>query len=141
MAARTALGQYSHFGGFVAYCRKFSIREGCLDSMDARFGRARLGVVLALASFAAQAGWPVLPAGEVVCDNWSAALEQAHYFMQGIDDLADKKACGHLKADTEYAVIGSAFIRDENGKALKGIPMIRVRKNNMKAYYIPRDEK
>lgn len=100
-----------------------------------------LGVTLGLSSFGAYAGWPVLPAGEVVCDKWSAAMEQAHYFLQGINELADKKSCGRLKADTEYAEIGSAFIRDENGAVVKGIPLIRVRKNKLKAYYIPREER
>lgn len=100
-----------------------------------------VGVAFGLASFGANAGWPILPAGEVICDKWSAAMEQAHYFMQGIDELADKKSCGRLKADTEYAVIGSAFIRNEEGKAVKDIPLIRVRKNKIKAFYIPRDAK
>lgn len=99
------------------------------------------GITFGLASFGANAGWPVLPAGEVICDNWSAAMEQAHYFMQGIDDLADKKSCGRLKSDTEYAEIGSAFIRDEEGKVVKGIPMIRIKKNKLKAFYIPREKK
>lgn len=99
------------------------------------------GVVFGLTSFGANADWPILPAGEVICDNWTAAMEQAHYFMQGIDELADKKSCGRLKADTEYAVIGSTFIRNKEGKAVKGIPLIRIKKNKMKAFYIPREEK
>ena len=100
-----------------------------------------VGVAFGLASFGANAGWPVLPAGEVICDKWSAAMEQAHYFLQGIDELADKNSCGRLKADTEYAEIGSALIRDEKGSVVKGIPLIRIKKNKLKAYYIPREER
>lgn len=100
-----------------------------------------VGVVLGFLSCQASADWPVLPAGEVICDKWASAMEQAHYFMQGIDELADEKSCGRLKADTEYAEIGSAFIRDEEGKVVKGIPMIRIRKNKLKAFYIPRENK
>lgn len=103
--------------------------------------RIIVGLMFGLNSLIANADWPILPAGEVICDNWSSAMEQAHYFMQGIDELADKKSCGRLKADTEYVVIGASFIRDEEGNAVKGIPSIRIKKNSMKAFHIPRGEK
>lgn len=66
-------------------------------------------------------------------------MEQAHYFMQGIDELADSKHCGRLKADTEYASIGAEFIRSAGGSAVKSISLIRIRKNKLQAYYVPKD--
>lgn len=101
--------------------------------------KAFAGCVLWAISVAANAGWPVLSKGEVICDNWSDAMEQAHYFMQGIDELVNEKSCGRLKADTEYAVIGAQFVRDVNGVAVKSISMIRIRKNKLEAYHIPKE--
>jgi hypothetical protein len=83
------------------------------------------------------AAWPILPAGEVICDAWAPAMEQAHYFHQGIDELVKSKSCGRLRADTEYAVIGSEFIRDQAGRAVMKIPLIRIRKNGAVAYHVP----
>lgn len=101
----------------------------------------KVGASLAacLVSAQALADWPVLPKGEVVCDTLTSAMEQAHYFMQGIDELADSKHCGRLKADTEYASIGAQFIRSASGSAVKSISLIRIRKNKLQAYYVPKD--
>ena len=96
-------------------------------------------IALCCAPHLALADWPILGKGEVVCDTLTSAMEQAHYFMQGIDELADSKHCGRLKADTEYAAIGAQFIRSASGSALKSISLIRIRKNKLQAYYVPKD--
>lgn len=97
------------------------------------------GLALCCLSTLAFADWPVLAKGEVICDTLPAAMEQAHYFMQGIDELADEKHCGRLKTETEYASIGAQFIRSSSGSAVKSIAVIRIRKNKLQAYYVPRD--
>ena len=97
-----------------------------------------LAFTLAVPTFS-YAAWPVLPAGEVICDAWAPAMEQAQYFLQGIDELVKSKSCGRLKADTEYAVIGTEFIRDGNGKPVKAIPLIRIRKNGAIAYHVSKE--
>ena len=89
-------------------------------------------------SIHALADWPILPKGEVVCDTLTSAMEQAHYFMEGIDELADSKHCGRLKADTDYVSIGAQFIRNSDGSVAKSISLIRIRKNKLQAYYVPR---
>lgn len=98
-----------------------------------------VSLVACFVSAQALADWPVLAKGSVVCDTLTSAMEQAHYFMQGIDELADSKHCGRLKADTEYASIGAQFIRSADGSAVKSISLIRIRKNKLQAYYIPED--
>lgn len=98
-----------------------------------------VSLVACFVSAQALADWPVLAKGAVVCDTLTSAMEQAHYFMQGIDELADSKHCGRLKADTEYASIGAQFIRSADGSAVKSISLIRIRKNKLQAYYIPED--
>lgn len=101
----------------------------------------KVGAILAACFVSAQAlaDWPVLAKGAVVCDTLTSAMEQAHYFMQGIDELADSKHCGRLKADTEFASIGAQFIRSASGSAVKSISLIRIRKNKLQAYYVPKD--
>ena len=101
----------------------------------------KVGAILAACFVSAQAlaEWPVLAKGAVVCDTLTSAMEQAHYFMQGIDELADSKHCGRLKADTEYASIGAQFIRSASGSAVESISLIRIRKNKLQAYYVPKD--
>ncbi|MFG3502931.1 hypothetical protein ACGFZ7_17515 [Pseudomonas sp. NPDC047963] len=95
--------------------------------------------LLCVVSVTANAAWPVLSKGEVICDNWSDAMDQAHYFMQGIDEIVNNNTCGRVKSDTEYVAIGAQFIRDANGVAVKSISIIRIRKNKIQAFHVPKD--
>jgi len=95
---------------------------------------------LLIMSPVADAAWPVLPKGEVICKSAEAAFEQAHFYAQGIDDeLADSKACGYLKADTEYVQIGGITMKDPGGNVVKFIPLIRIRKNKVEVFHVSKE--
>lgn len=97
------------------------------------------GALLLLAPFA-NAAWPVLHKGEVICKTSESAFEQAHFYAQGIDDeLADSKNCGYLKADTEYAQIGGITMKDPDGDVVKFIPLVRIRKNKVEVFHVSKE--